>query len=205
MIRIVDGAARTALLAGTVLVLVGAANLYSGSCPLTAAKGADKGTSCEAKVEKAAKAGGCGAQQYEACKAKCAKYRSACTTADGAKPKAACPMADGVKAKGECARKACDKRKAACTKADGEKVKAACPMAKNACAAGKAVAEVKVQETCPVMGGAINRQLYVDHGGKRVYVCCQGCIAPVKKDAEKFIKALESDGVTLETVKTKQT
>lgn len=63
---------------------------------------------------------------------------------------------------------------------------------------------MKVQATCPVMVGAINRKRYVDHGGKRVYGCRKGCIAPVKKDAATFIKALEADGVTLERVKSKK-
>ena len=53
------------------------------------------------------------------------------------------------------------------------------------------------QTTCPVMGGTINTKLYVDHGGKRIYVCCAGCIAPIKKSPAKYIKVLESQGVTL--------
>lgn len=58
--------------------------------------------------------------------------------------------------------------------------------------------EVKVQTTCPLMGGKINKEIFVDHGGKRVYFCCKGCIAPFKKNPQKYIKALEKSGVTLE-------
>jgi len=54
-----------------------------------------------------------------------------------------------------------------------------------------------VQTMCPVMGGKINKELYVDHGGKRIYVCCKGCIAPIKKDPKKFIKKMEDEGVVL--------
>lgn len=61
-----------------------------------------------------------------------------------------------------------------------------------------AKAEVKAQTTCPVMGGAINKNLFVDAEGKRIYLCCKGCIAPVKKDPKKFIAKLEAEGVTLE-------
>jgi len=61
--------------------------------------------------------------------------------------------------------------------------------------------KVKAQETCPVMGGKIIKTQYVDHDGKRIYVCCKGCIAPIQKDPAKYIKALEADGVTLERVK----
>lgn len=63
--------------------------------------------------------------------------------------------------------------------------------------AGKAVV-VKRQAQCPVMGGAINRKLFVDHEGKRVYVCCEGCLSPVKKDPAKYIEKLESEGITLD-------
>ena len=58
----------------------------------------------------------------------------------------------------------------------------------------------KPQENCPVMGGKINKSLYADHKGKRVYFCCTGCIAPFNKEPEKFIQQLEAAGVELDTV-----
>lgn len=58
--------------------------------------------------------------------------------------------------------------------------------------------ESKVQTKCPVMGGAINKELYVDHEGKRVYVCCQMCINKVKEEPNKYISQLEDDGIELE-------
>ena len=54
------------------------------------------------------------------------------------------------------------------------------------------------QTVCPVMGGKIDKNLYVDAEGKRVYVCCAGCIDKVKDNPGKFIKQLENSGVTLE-------
>ena len=57
--------------------------------------------------------------------------------------------------------------------------------------------EVKVQTTCPVMGGKINSKLFVDTDGKRIYVCCPGCVAAIKKDPAKYIKKLEDGGVTV--------
>jgi YHS domain-containing protein len=56
---------------------------------------------------------------------------------------------------------------------------------------------VKVQTTCPVMGGAINKTIYADHDGKRVYFCCAACIDTFKADPEKYIKKLEDQGVVL--------
>lgn len=55
----------------------------------------------------------------------------------------------------------------------------------------------KLQTECPVMGGAVDKSLYVDHEGKRIYVCCGGCINVVKKDPAKFIKKIEAQGVKL--------
>ncbi|HBF34037.1 TPA: hypothetical protein DDW35_05690 [Candidatus Sumerlaeota bacterium] len=55
----------------------------------------------------------------------------------------------------------------------------------------------KEQTTCPIMGGAVNKKLFVDKDGKRIYVCCSGCIEPVKKDFDAIAKKLEASGVTL--------
>ena len=59
---------------------------------------------------------------------------------------------------------------------------------------------VKAQTTCPLMGGKINKKIFADHDGKRVYFCCAGCIAGFKKDPAKYVKKLEDAGVTLEKV-----
>lgn len=54
------------------------------------------------------------------------------------------------------------------------------------------------QTKCPIMGGKINKNLSVDVQGKRIYVCCAGCIKKVKADAAQIIKKFENDGVVLE-------
>jgi YHS domain-containing protein len=60
------------------------------------------------------------------------------------------------------------------------------------------VAWAKPQETCPVMGGKINKSIYTDYDGKRVYFCCNACPEPFKKEPEKYIKKMEAEGVVLE-------
>ena len=60
--------------------------------------------------------------------------------------------------------------------------------------------EKNVQTTCPVMGGKINKDVYTDYKGERIYFCCEGCIPGFQKDPEKYIKKLKSEGVTLEKV-----
>lgn len=58
------------------------------------------------------------------------------------------------------------------------------------------------QTKCPVMGGTINKDIYADYEGKRVYFCCEACISTFKKDPAKYVKKLEDEGVVLETVPT---
>ncbi len=59
-----------------------------------------------------------------------------------------------------------------------------------------------VQTTCPVMDGRpINKSLYVDYEGKRIYVCCAACIEKVKADPKYYIKKMEEKGVKFEEIK----
>jgi len=48
------------------------------------------------------------------------------------------------------------------------------------------------QKTCPVMGGKINKDIYADYEGKRVYFCCGGCEGAFLKDPEKYFKKFKS-------------
>jgi len=54
------------------------------------------------------------------------------------------------------------------------------------------------QMTCPVMGGKVNKDMYVDYQGKRIYFCCAGCIETFKKDSEKYMEKMKEQGVVLE-------
>jgi YHS domain-containing protein len=60
--------------------------------------------------------------------------------------------------------------------------------------------QLKPQTTCPVMGEPIDKNLYVDYNGKRIYVCCANCIDKVKKNPEKYIKKLEKMGQSVESI-----
>jgi len=69
--------------------------------------------------------------------------------------------------------------------------------------AGAARAEEKAaagkpQTNCPMMGGKIDRSIYADYDGKRVYFCCDACPAEFKKDPAKYIKSMEDAGIVLE-------
>lgn len=54
------------------------------------------------------------------------------------------------------------------------------------------------QTVCPVMGGKIDKQIYTDYEGKRVYFCCEACVAEFKKDPERYVGKMEAEGVVLE-------
>lgn len=61
-----------------------------------------------------------------------------------------------------------------------------------------ATAMSKPQTLCPVMRGPINKQIYADYGGKRIYFCCGGCLPAFKENPEKYMKVLHDSGVDLE-------
>lgn len=69
---------------------------------------------------------------------------------------------------------------------------------------GLAFAEGKPQTTCPVMGGKINKNMYVDVKGYRIYICCAGCNRAIKANPEKFIKKMKEDGVELKKTPVKK-
>lgn len=58
------------------------------------------------------------------------------------------------------------------------------------------------QTRCPVMDEKINKSLFVEHDGKRIYVCCKACIETVKKYPAKYIRELEAAGVKFEQTQT---
>ncbi|MEI8246235.1 MAG: hypothetical protein WCI51_10420 [Lentisphaerota bacterium] len=64
--------------------------------------------------------------------------------------------------------------------------------------ADASTAKGKVQTLCPVMGEEIDKSIYIDVKGKRIYVCCGGCVKKIKADPDKYIKLLEDQGVELE-------
>ena len=47
-----------------------------------------------------------------------------------------------------------------------------------------------VQTNCPVMGGKINKNIYTEYKGKKVYFCCPSCVEKFKKNPEKYVGKL---------------
>ncbi|MBW7998179.1 MAG: hypothetical protein FVQ81_16740 [Candidatus Glassbacteria bacterium] len=65
--------------------------------------------------------------------------------------------------------------------------------------------DAKTQTACPLSSKQIDKEIYADHDGKRVYFCCADCKAAFEKDPAKIISKLEAQGVKLETVSKMQT
>ena len=52
------------------------------------------------------------------------------------------------------------------------------------------VVQAVEQTTCPVMGGAINKNFFAEYKGKKVYFCCADCKEQFEKEPEKYIAKL---------------
>ena len=63
----------------------------------------------------------------------------------------------------------------------------------------KPAAEAKQQTHCPVMQRyPVDKTQWIDMKGKRIYVCCKGCINQIRANPDKYIKRLEDQGIVLE-------
>ena len=54
----------------------------------------------------------------------------------------------------------------------------------------EAAVEVIEQTKCPVMNGTINKELFTEYKGKKVYFCCPGCKEQFLKEPEKYLSKL---------------
>jgi YHS domain-containing protein len=54
----------------------------------------------------------------------------------------------------------------------------------------EAVAAEIEQTTCPVMGSPINKALFIEYKGQKVYFCCPGCEEKFKAEPEKYVAKL---------------
>jgi len=56
-------------------------------------------------------------------------------------------------------------------------------------AVSKAVETVE-QTTCPVMGGPINKAIFAEYKGKKVYFCCDPCKEKFEAAPEQYVAKL---------------
>jgi YHS domain-containing protein len=61
-----------------------------------------------------------------------------------------------------------------------------------------AMSKESAQTECPVMEGTVNKNIYADYKGKRIYFCCPPCLREFNKNPEKYMKKLEEQGIVPE-------
>ncbi len=66
------------------------------------------------------------------------------------------------------------------------------------CGPSEGEAKAGPQTTCPMMGDKIDKNIYEDYKGKRVYFCCTDCPKMFKADPEKFMQKMTDEGVILD-------
>ncbi len=52
------------------------------------------------------------------------------------------------------------------------------------------VASAIEQTKCPMMGTPIDKDVYIEYKGEKVYFCCKDCIAKFEKEPEKYVGKL---------------
>jgi YHS domain-containing protein len=58
-------------------------------------------------------------------------------------------------------------------------------------AASKPATTAITQKLCPVMGGAVDPNVWTEYQGKKVYFCCKECIPKFKQDPAKYMAKLK--------------
>lgn len=56
--------------------------------------------------------------------------------------------------------------------------------------AEKAISAITEQTVCPVMRGKIDKDIFIEYKGKKVYFCCPGCKPKFEKNPQKYINKL---------------
>ncbi|HMO50997.1 MAG TPA: efflux RND transporter periplasmic adaptor subunit [Kiritimatiellia bacterium] len=54
---------------------------------------------------------------------------------------------------------------------------------------------MRPQTLCPIAGGKIDHNDYVDYGGYRIYFCCPGCDEEFLKDPDKHLRRMRAEGI----------
>lgn len=63
-------------------------------------------------------------------------------------------------------------------------------------AAAKGILFENIQTTCPVTGEPIDKAVFTDYEGRRVYFCCEKCIAEFAKKPGEYLDKLTSSATT---------
>ncbi len=84
-------------------------------------------------------------------------------------------------------------------KAKGVELSAAPTTRRKITKRGKSEYPQKIQTECPYSGKTVNRSVYTDVSGKRVYFCGNGCKANFMKNPKENLKKFEKKGMKFKT------
>ena len=73
-----------------------------------------------------------------------------------------------------------------------------CPFTKAAIASGTSGELTNPQTVCPIMGEPIDKSVFEDADGYRVYFCCASCKDKFNQDPKGIIQKMQDEGITLE-------
>lgn len=59
------------------------------------------------------------------------------------------------------------------------------------------------QAKCPVLTGDIDKNVFVDYKGQRIYFCCSACVEKFKSNPEKYLTEMKAAGITPEKTPSK--
>jgi YHS domain-containing protein len=69
-------------------------------------------------------------------------------------------------------------------------------------AKGEKPMKLAAQSVCPVSGMELmNKELFVEADGKKIYICCADCVSKVKEHPAKYAKVIAERGEFLESAK----
>ena len=57
------------------------------------------------------------------------------------------------------------------------------------------------QTLCPVMGGEIDKEIFTDYNGMRIYFCCPACVDEFLADPDKYLTKMHNEGIKPESVR----
>lgn len=52
------------------------------------------------------------------------------------------------------------------------------------------------QKNCPIKGGEIDKEVFTDYKGQRIYYCCPGCDKKFLENPDKYLSAMKSKGIS---------
>jgi len=56
--------------------------------------------------------------------------------------------------------------------------------------AASTFSEAIEQKMCPVLGGPVDKNIFTEYQGKKVYFCCTDCKEQFEKEPEKYLSKL---------------